>query len=679
MLTNFKTTTRHLCLCLLAAAAPQFLTAAGPDKLDLLSTESFVILAGSAITTTGGGAIVGDVGVSPAAGSFIGVTCDQVTGTIYAVDAAGPACAVIDASLLTTAKGDLTIAYNDAAGRTPIPTGPNLNPGDGNIGGLTLSPGLYKFTSDALISGADLTLQGGPEDVWIFQIATGLELASGVKVILAGGARAENIFWQVGSSAVLGTFSVFKGTILADQSITMGTSSTIEGRALAFEAGVVFNGSGAAAPVVLIDEPEIVVEEPLGVEILDGGNRDFGSVVVGGDNSLTFTIKNTGNADLSVDDIVIDGVDAALFSLTLDPSPAIVSGPNGSTTFSVQFAPLTTGLKAAALRIVNNDSSKDPFDIALTGTATAAPVPKIIVEEPLGVDILDGGTRDFGSVAVGADNSLTFTIKNTGTADLTGLGITIDGTDALLFEIAANPTAPVVGPNGSTTFTVRFLPFTSGLKTAVLHIANNDSSKDPFDITLTGTVTSPVAVTILSPIALNPQTGLFEQTVRLTNLSPASVDAAQVLIQGLPLDVVVYNASGETGGVPFVQYNYTLAAFGSVDFVIEYYSTSREAILQPTFVAGAAAVIIPDEPTGEAFAIDRSLMLSDGRFLIEFPAITGRAYSVQYSSDLIDWITVVPSITAPSNRVQWYDDGPPKTESMPESVSSRFYRIFELP
>ena len=222
--------------------------AAGPAPVDLGSAARFTILAGAAITTTGGGVINGDVGASPIAGSAIGIPAAQVHGTIYAVDASGPAGSVVDPVMLTAAKGDLTTAYNSAAGRTPIPTGDFLNPGAGNIGGLNLVPGLYKFTSTALITGSDVTLTGGANDVWIFQIAADLQLGSGIKVILAGGARAGNIFWQVGTSAVLDTSSVFKGTIMADQAITMNTSSTLEGRALARIAGVTFNGSSASLP-----------------------------------------------------------------------------------------------------------------------------------------------------------------------------------------------------------------------------------------------------------------------------------------------------------------------------------------------------------------------------------------------------------------------------------------------
>ncbi len=222
--------------------------AAGPDPVDLRSAARFTILAGAAVTTTGGGIINGDVGASPIGGSAIHLTQAQVNGTIYAVDATGPAGAVIDPALLLAAKGDLTTAFNAAAGRTPVPSGPFLNPGAGNLGGLNLVPGLYKFTGAALISGSDVTLTGGPNDVWIFQIASDLQVASTIQVVLVGGAQARNIFWQVGTSATIGTFAVFKGTILADQSVTMDTSSRMEGRALAFSAGVTFNGEGGSLP-----------------------------------------------------------------------------------------------------------------------------------------------------------------------------------------------------------------------------------------------------------------------------------------------------------------------------------------------------------------------------------------------------------------------------------------------
>ena len=239
----------------LLVASPT-LFAAGPAPVDLGSAAHFTILAGAAITTTGGGLINGDVGASPITGSAILLTQAQVNGTIYTVDSSGPAGSVIDPAVLLEAKGDLTTAFNDAAGRTPVPSGPFLNPGAGNIGGLNLIPGLYKFTGTALITGSNLTLTGGPDDVWIFQIAADLQVGSGVQVILAGGAQARNIFWQVGTSVTIETFAVFKGTILADQSIVMKTSSTLDGRALAFSAGVTFNGTVGELPAP--EDPEFL-------------------------------------------------------------------------------------------------------------------------------------------------------------------------------------------------------------------------------------------------------------------------------------------------------------------------------------------------------------------------------------------------------------------------------------
>ena len=235
-------------IALAVLATPNLIHALGPPPVDLRTASSFTILSGAGITTTGGGHITGNVGTYPMTGAEIHLTDPQVDGIIYSVDAAGPPGSVIDPALLLQAKDDLTSAYNFAAGLTPVPSGPFLNPNGGNIGGLALVPGLYKFTSTALITGSDVTLVGGPDDVWVFQIAADLQVGTSIKVILAGGARASNIFWQVGTSAVLGTFSEFKGTILADQSIIMNTSSTLDGRALAFSAGVTYNGASGDLP-----------------------------------------------------------------------------------------------------------------------------------------------------------------------------------------------------------------------------------------------------------------------------------------------------------------------------------------------------------------------------------------------------------------------------------------------
>ena len=189
----------------------------------------FVILSKTGITSVYKSSITGDIGTSPITGAAMVLSCGEVTGNIYSVDAAGPACKITSATRLGIAVLDMQAAYTDAAGRV----NPDfLNLGAGNIGGKTLTPGLYKWTS-ALVIPTDITISGSPTDVWIFQVAGTLKMSSAVKITLAGGAQAKNIFWQTSGAVTLGTTSHFEGIIMSQTGINLQTGASINGRLLA--------------------------------------------------------------------------------------------------------------------------------------------------------------------------------------------------------------------------------------------------------------------------------------------------------------------------------------------------------------------------------------------------------------------------------------------------------------
>ncbi len=201
---------------LVALALPVNEALGAQPPVGLGTADSFAVLAGSTVTNTGPSTINGDLGVSPGA-SVTGFPPGTVNGAIHRADA-----------VATQAKSDLTTAYNDAAGRTPALSV------SGDLGGLTLTPGVYRSGSSLGLTGTlTLDAQGDPNAVFIFQAGSTLTTASGSRVNVINGAQPCNVFWKVGSSATLGTSSVFTGNILALTSISMNNDVTVRGRALA--------------------------------------------------------------------------------------------------------------------------------------------------------------------------------------------------------------------------------------------------------------------------------------------------------------------------------------------------------------------------------------------------------------------------------------------------------------
>ena len=411
-------------VCAGAFALFAFLHAADAAETNVFlgRARNFGVLAGSSINNTGQTIVTGSIGMAPGT-NLVGFARSAVQ---------------VKTRAATNAQFDLTTAYNEAASRSNATAFPGTS---------SVTPGLYRTSALTIPSGGlFLDAQGDPAAVFVFQIDSTLTVPAGSGVFLAGAARAANVFWQVGDSVSVGANSMMNGTIMANQSITMGSRATLDGRALAR------NG-----------------------------------------------------------DVILDR--------------NVISLPTGGTTNDV------------------------PLDVA-----------------------------------------------------------------------------------------------------------------------------------VLTPISFNPQTGLFEQRVRVSNLGPSTnFPGVAVFIRGLPRDVRVYNGSGSTNS-PFVTHDFPVASGQSVDFVIEYYRANRQPFTQPVY---SPTIFIPgsSKPNGRIFSIDRAQLTEGNRMHIEFTAEAGKRYLVQYRDNITSapWQSAFPAVTAGANRVQWFDDGPPKTESPPGAVGNRFYRVIELP
>ena len=227
----------------------------GAACVSLGTAANYAILAKTGVSTVPSSVVTGNVGLSPAARTFLTgwsliteptdtfFTSAQVAapGKLYAADNVGGTTSVD----LTTAVGNMQTAYTDAAGR-PAGVGPNLNLGGGTLAGQTLAPGTYTWGSPVSIT-TDLTFNGTATDVWILQITGTLNMTAAKNVILTGGALAKNIFWQVSGAVTIGANTHFEGIILGQTGITFGNLASIKGRLLA-QTAVVLDATTVTVP-----------------------------------------------------------------------------------------------------------------------------------------------------------------------------------------------------------------------------------------------------------------------------------------------------------------------------------------------------------------------------------------------------------------------------------------------
>jgi len=232
-------------------------------------------------------------------------------------------------------------------------------------------------------------------------------------------------------------------------------------------------------------EPEIEVDAPGPIVLESGNNYNFGSSAINSGTARTFTIRNTGNAELNTLSVSPSGANVGDFTVTTDPSASVAAG--GSTTFVVTFTPSSGGLRSAQLEISSNDGDEDPFYIQLSGTGITAPEIEVLENATNLTD--NSSTIDFGTVSLGSSPTKTITVRNTGSATLTGIFASVVNGDTA--DFTAGNLSNSVNAGNETTFTLTFTPQNLGGRTAILRIASNDADENPFDITLTGSLAAP--------------------------------------------------------------------------------------------------------------------------------------------------------------------------------------------
>ena len=330
------------------AAASAATSIDGP--IDLGTAADFSVLGGSTVTNTGPSVLAADLGLSPGT-SVTGFPRGIIGGTLHAAD-----------EVAALAQSDLTTAYGVAAGLTPLETGL------GDLSGSSLTPGVYRG-GELSVTG-ELTLAGTAESVWVFQAASTLLIGSGAIVTVTGGASACNVFWQVGSSATIGSGSLFVGTVLANSSITAQTGADIAGRLLARTGAVTLDTNTLIAPTGCATTPGTVTTSP---EITSEAPP---SGEVGEEYSHTVTASGSPDATFEVTDGALPP------GVTLNEETGELSGqPSGSGSFEFEIT-ASNGTAPDAVENYTVTIAAAPVSPSPSPSVTPSPTPSASASAP---------------------------------------------------------------------------------------------------------------------------------------------------------------------------------------------------------------------------------------------------------------------------------------------------------
>ncbi len=426
------------------------------------------------------------------------------------------------------------------------------------------------------------------------------------------------------------------------------------------------------------------------------------SIAAGTSFNYTVTVANSGPSTAS-NVVVMDVLPPAATFVSATGGgangsgvvtwPAIVSLASGGTTsFTVT---VTAPAGGSLTNVVSSTSSvSDPVTSNNDGSASAA---RVITAIGTQADLVVFKT---GPPVVLAGSNLTYTINVTNLGPSTATNVLVnDFLPANVVYVSASsggsvasrvvswPTVSSLANGATLNYTVTVTAPASGSITNLATVTS--TTTDPNPANNNGSSTNSQAITSVATaqgqfsiqagaITLNPQTGLFEQSVTVANTGPVTAAAVRLYVDGLRSGVQLYNASGSDAGRSYVQYNSSLNPNQSVTFVLQFYVSDRGSFTD-TFQAVA---ILP--PTAQSvsggFAINRAFMdtrvSGSPRFVIEFDTVPNQTYTIIYSDDgMATWKVATPSITASGTVTQWYDDGPPETISKPLSGGNRFYRV----